>query len=421
VDDPGTGTASHKAQLLLRPFRGLRYNSEQIADLGAVTSPPYDVMDRPMIEELLRRHPRNVVRLVLPRLVADPMHADDPNVHAAKQLQRWTDQDVLRPDPQPALYVYEYGDGETRVCGLIGALELRKRTERTIFPHEDVIADIVADRLAMMSAAQANLEPILLVYDGAGSTARLLSAAREATPLIDVTEHTTRSAAGDAAARHRLWAITDPRALRELQELLAPHQALIADGHHRYAAYLELRRRHRLAGCKAGPWDRGLALLIDSSQYPLHLGAIHRSVADVHIQSVPEPPGYVLGPLRDDPFDFDHPPTDARVLVLTDGRRWRTLTSQTAAADAVTDAELLHLQVLASWRIGDDQLGYHHTPQQAVSAAARDGGVAILLHPAKLENVMQVAATGRTLPRKSTSFGPKPRTGLVLRRFADDG
>jgi uncharacterized protein (DUF1015 family) len=29
------------------------------------------------------------------------------------------------------------------------------------------------------------------------------------------------------------------------------------------------------------------------------------------------------------------------------------------------------------------------------------------------------AAQGAIVPRKSTSFGPKPRTGLVLRLFAE--
>jgi hypothetical protein len=30
---------------------------------------------------------------------------------------------------------------------------------------------------------------------------------------------------------------------------------------------------------------------------------------------------------------------------------------------------------------------------------------------------MDIAAHGERVPRKSTSFGPKPRTGLVLRVF----
>ena len=45
------------------------------------------------------------------------------------------------------------------------------REAGSCLPHEDVIEGIVADRLAMMTASEANLEPILLVYDGAGATA----------------------------------------------------------------------------------------------------------------------------------------------------------------------------------------------------------------------------------------------------------
>ena len=33
--------------------------------------------------------------------------------------------------------------------------------------------------------------------------------------------------------------------------------------------------------------------------------------------------------------------------------------------------------------------------------------------------VYEAADLGRRVPRKSTSFGPKPRTGLALRLFAD--
>ena len=35
-------------------------------------------------------------------------------------------------------------------------------------------------------------------------------------------------------------------------------------------------------------------------------------------------------------------------------------------------------------------------------------------------DVRAVAENGERMPRKSTSFGPKPRTGLVLREWADE-
>ena len=37
------------------------------------------------------------------------------------------------------------------------------------------------------------------------------------------------------------------------------------------------------------------------------------------------------------------------------------------------------------------------------------------MHPVREEVVRDLARQGVTMPRKSTSFGPKPATGLVLR------
>lgn len=404
--------SEHRRKLVLSPFRGLRYNSEQIPDIGAVTSPPYDVMDRAMVEDLLQRHPRNIVRLILPRLVADPVRTDGPYTQAAQLLSQWFDNQVLRTDVDPALYVYEYGAADSRICGLVGALELRKRTERTILPHEGVIPDIVADRLAMMTAAEANLEPILLVYDGAGATGDLLTSVRSGPPLVDVRV--------DDGTAHRLWSITDDAVLRDVRKHLAPHQALIADGHHRYASYLELRRRHRLAGETAGPWDHGLALLIDHSTFPLQLGAIHRSVSETVLGSLTEPPACQLTGVQ--PYtDADARRSSAAgEVTVTDGRAARRLTlPKPSAGRVVIDAEVLHDKVLPSWRVQEHRVGYHHTVDQALHAAQQDGGVALLLHPAAIDRVMAVAQTGKMLPRKSTSFGPKPRTGLVMRRFVD--
>jgi uncharacterized protein (DUF1015 family) len=41
----------------------------------------------------------------------------------------------------------------------------------------------------------------------------------------------------------------------------------------------------------------------------------------------------------------------------------------------------------------------------------------VICNPASFEAVIGIAANGERVPRKSTSFGPKPRTGLVLRTF----
>lgn len=401
-----------KSTLRLRPFPAMRFNPAVVDDIGEAICPPYDVMDRAMIDALLRAHPQNIVRLVLPRLVHEPLGADDPYVTAAKRLARWRRQHVFRTDRDPGLYVYEYGDATHQVCGLVGALELPNEDDGIILPHEDVIPAIVADRLAMVVAAPANLEPILLVYDGDPAASHAVDEARDGAPLVDVV-------AGDGSS-HRVWSVTDPGTLRDIRNGLRPHQALIADGHHRYAMYRQLRRRHREVGDDAGPWDRGLALLVDQSRYPLRLDAISRSIAEVALSGLALPPGFE--DLETLPLEGRQarPPRRSGELVLTDGAVERTVRVPRPAGAPVTDVELVHELLLPAWSVSEDRIGYHHTVAQTLETAERDDGVAILLHPTTVAEVMAVARAGKVMPRKSTSFGPKPRTGLVMRVFEDE-
>ena len=57
--------------------------------------------------------------------------------------------------------------------------------------------------------------------------------------------------------RHQLWAITEPGEQAAIADDLAPRTALIADGHHRYAAYLQLQEQLRQAGAGPGPGTAG--------------------------------------------------------------------------------------------------------------------------------------------------------------------
>jgi uncharacterized protein (DUF1015 family) len=56
-----------------------------------------------------------------------------------------------------------------------------------------------------------------------------------------------------------------------------------------------------------------------------------------------------------------------------------------------------------------------HDPEEALRLAAARSGVAVLLRAPSPADVAAVARAGSRMPRKSTLFVPKPRTGLVLR------
>jgi uncharacterized protein (DUF1015 family) len=425
--------------LVLAPFRGVRYALDRVSGLAEVTSPPYDVIAADNEDQLMAADPHNVVRLILPRHEAG--QPGSPYDDAAADLTSWLADGILAPDPVPALYVYEQAVPSRGVLqrGLIGALRLEPYAARIVQPHEDVAPGPVTGRRQLMEATEANLEPIFLLYQGGNG------AATELVDTIAGGREPLAEASTPDGLRHRLWAITEPDELCAIATDLAPRTALIADGHHRYAAYLQLQDRLRQAGAGSGPWDCGLALLVDSTAYPPQLGAIHRVVTGLVPETaarlaagaftVRELPGGTADAQAALAALDDACKRDPIAYLLAGGSRVYLLTDpdprQVSAAVPDYPAELwqqLPAAVLEGllfariWAIEDDARSVRaiHDATEAIKAADTEpAGTAIICGAMSATQVYEVAALGRRVPRKSTSFGPKPRTGLVMRLFAE--
>ena len=178
-------------------------------------------------------------------------------------------------------------------------------------------------------------------------------------------------------------------------------------------------------------------MLVDSRSHPLHVRAIHRVVGGLDLDEALRRVEQVFRVRRLPGGDLDtglaalRADTGAYPLVVTDGHGVAVIDDpDPGSVDAALppgehtdawrslDASVLHALVLDRlWGADDASLrtSYVHDAAAAVRAAARDGGVAVLMRPVTVEAVQGLAARGERMPRKTTSFGPKPRTGLVLR------
>lgn len=431
--------------LELAPFRGVRYAQDRVSGLADVTSPPYDVIFRDNEDQLMAADPHNVVRLILPRAV--PGRPGEEYADAAVLLRQWLADRILVADPLPALYVYEQDAGHVQQRGLIGNLRLVPPQAGVVLPHEDVSPGPVAGRQQLMEATQANLEPIFLLYDGKDlpDGANGTQDGSVATAIVDETASAPPLVEALTAdgTRHRLWAVTDQAKLAAIATDLAPRQALIADGHHRYAAYLRLQERRQLAGDGPGPWDFGLAMLVDSSCYPPHIGAIHRVIVGLGVRQAAQlaAAAFKVRPITAGTAD---PPAAVRELreasqtgpafvlagddaayLLTDPDPVRAAAAMPAGRSApwraLPAAVLQELLISSVWGVTDDENSVrvvHHDAGEAIRVARAVAGTAVLCAPMSPADVYAVAARGEKVPRKSTSFAPKPRTGLVLRTFA---
>jgi uncharacterized protein (DUF1015 family) len=399
----------------LSAFRGLRFDPARVGDLGTVISPPYDVLDADIVRDLEATNRRNIVRLILSR------RFERPYLAVRDRLLKWREKGYLRADDDPALYLYEYVADGTTVRGLVGLAGLRTEDERVILPHEDVMSGPVDDRTVLMRTTETNLEPILLVHEGTERLRALISDAAAVEP-------SAQFVALDGSV-HRLWAVSDTSVLDAIGVELAGTQALIADGHHRYAAYLRLQAELRDPDAADGdsPWDSGLALLVDQRDHPLHIGPIHRSVgaltmADVSEISADRGDDFATFPDREAAFAALARDTaaqedgDSAAFVVSDGRAWAVLRTKRSGP---VDASVLHEVLLPAWGVAEEQIGYHHSLDQALHTTARQPGIVIAVQPPTVAEVMGTAAAGVRMPRKSTSFAPKPRMGVVMRDLRD--
>jgi uncharacterized protein (DUF1015 family) len=430
---------------VLAPFRGIRYARDRVSGLANVTSPPYDVISGDILEHLRAADPHNVVRLILPGIGAEGSQA------AADLMRQWLSSGVLIRDRMPALYIYEQSLDQPdeavsswRQRGIISLVRLGSPESAGILPHEGVMPGLVADRRELMAATQANLEPIFLIYDGEtpdageqGTATEVIDrVAAERTPLVSITT--------EDGVTHRLWRISEPTEYAAIAADLAGRRALIADGHHRYAAYLDLQAERRACGLGDGPWDYGLAFLVDSDAYRPRIGAIHRVLPGLRperaaelakaaftVQDLPADTGLdeALGQLA----EAGHEGTAFLLAGDADGgTRFRLLShpdpvqvaaSMPAGASApwrCLDASILQQLLIGRlWGIADSERDVliSHDAAEAVHATSGTGATAVISNPLSFEAVIQIAAHGERVPRKSTSFGPKPRTGLVLRTF----
>ncbi|MEI2713251.1 MAG: DUF1015 family protein [Nocardioides sp.] len=327
-----------------------------------------------------------------------------PYRDVAARLLRWQAQGRILRDRSPAVYVHEYsGDGLT-VRGLVGLIPLSRRArshnERAVFPHEGVYQTQSEQLASRMAEMRINPAPILLVHQGRARLRGWMDEITKESPL-----HQFQDRAGQ---QHRVWAIRGESDLQALQRIIAKTQAIIADGHHRYTAYLRLQAEHPGTG-----WDFGLAMLVDQADTPLFLGAIHRVLHGVDLatlgDAVAGTPHRLEIRSRERALEVLSPDC----VVVSDSRSWAIL--RLALLPGQIAVGVLHDELLSALAPAPTSVDYHHSVESALQGARRGRAVAVILPAPTFDQVRDAVTHDRLLPQKATSFQPKPSVGVLMR------
>ncbi|UUZ58995.1 DUF1015 domain-containing protein [Nocardioides sp. B-3] len=254
--------------------------------------------------------------LLAPSRVGDPASARAfarPYRAVAARLLAWEASGRVTRSQAPALFLHEYTAGGLTIRGLVGAPAIDQRAsgldDRAVWPHEGIHPARVDELASRMFEMGMNPAPILLVHEGPADVRALLKIVTARVPDVEYLDRTEQ--------KQRIWAITDPAEIDAINTSLRDGAALIADGHHRYAAYLQLQEAH-----PGTAWDRGPAMLVDQTDTPLFLGAIHRTLTGVSVADVCDAALLAGGTVHPEARREALADLAPDTLVLTDSERW---------------------------------------------------------------------------------------------------
>ena len=445
---------------VIRPFRGLRFDPAKAGTLDSVICPPYDVVDDTERNRLAALSPYNLIRVELPQEKPSVPATDADYANAAKTLVEWEKQGVLVRDEKPAIYPYLQAyvgpDGKRRERrGFLCLLRVEDYDGGAVRPHEKTLPKPKEDRFKLLTATQTNVSPVFGLFDDKdGKAAEALAKAFAVAPIAQFTDA--------KGIEHRVWRLEDGESQGGVRAALAQSRVYIADGHHRYETAIRYRTARREAEATrpqlgSEPYDYALAYLSDVRDPGLAVFPIHR------VAKIPEGMNaaalrtaiekfFAVEEIAGVPIEGEAGPIAAKLeQALGSGkeqpvRREKTFALYSAKLSiawllrskeqlatfllqsgmpkpvAALDVAALHKAILeetlrASYAEGT--VYFAHASQDAVNHVLRgkDYDVAILCHPTRVQELLQVVDAGETMPQKSTFFFPKPASGIVMNRL----
>lgn len=405
------------------PFRGLRYNTTKVGDLANVIAPPYDVIKPEERVALAARHPANIIRLILSQPHDDDTDDANQYTRAATLMHQWISDGILTRDTTPRYYIYDQsfnapdGKNYTRRA-LIALVKLEPFENRVVLPHEKTHAGPKADRLNLMRECHANLSPIFLIYaDPTGDIEQIMEGFTD--------DHPPEIACAETfGSTHQLWCLEDAERNREIQNLFSSIPLLIADGHHRYETALAFQEEMVHTGSSG--YGYMMVNLVRMESPGLAVLAIHRLLDNVSSDRI----AHAIAKLPEvfEVFEVD---TQATLMAQLEARRgkspavglytaddkYRLLIPRSAEPgqlDVVLVQETLIKEMFQVETLAD-HISYTAYADDAIAyVKAGVDRVALLMNPTPVEQVLDVAMAGSTMPQKSTYFYPKMATGFVL-------
>lgn len=411
----------------IKPFKGIRPPKQYVEE---VESRPYDVLDSEEARVEAGDNEKSLYHIIKPEIDFEPGTSEyDPRVYekAAENFKKFQDKGWLVQDDKDNYYIYaQTMNGKTQY-GLVVCAFVDDYLNGVIKKHELTRRDKEEDRMKHVRVNNANIEPVFFAYPDNTVLNDVIMKYAQTEPEYDFI-------APIDGFRHQFWIISDSKDIEVVTEEFAKMPALyIADGHHRSAAAALVGAEK----AKQNPNHKGteeynyfMAVCFQASQ--LTILDYNRVVKDLNGLSSEE----FLKALSKN-FDVVekgadiYKPDHLHNFSLYLDNKWYSLTAKQGIFDdkdpiGVLDVdissrlildEILGIKDLRSDKRIDFVGGLRGLEELKRRVDSGEMRMALALYPVTMQQIMDIADSGKIMPPKATWFEPKLRSGLIIHKL----
>lgn len=411
----------------IKPFKGIRPPKQYVEE---VESRPYDVLDSEEARVEAGDNEKSLYHIIKPEIDFEPGTSEyDPRVYekAAENFKKFQDKGWLVQDDKDNYYIYaQTMNGKTQY-GLVVCAFVDDYLNGVIKKHELTRRDKEEDRMKHVRVNNANIEPVFFAYPDNTVLNDVIMKYAQTEPEYDFI-------APIDGFRHQFWIISDSKDVEVVTEEFAKMPALyIADGHHRSAAAALVGAEK----AKQNPNHKGteeynyfMAVCFQASQ--LTILDYNRVVKDLNGLSSEE----FLTALSKN-FDVVekgadiYKPDHLHNFSLYLDNKWYSLTAKQGTFDdkdpiGVLDVdissrlildEILGIKDLRSDKRIDFVGGLRGLEELKRRVDSGEMRMALALYPVTMQQIMDIADSGKIMPPKATWFEPKLRSGLIIHKL----
>ena len=414
----------------IRPFKGIRPPKDLVEK---VESRPYDVLSSEEARVEAGDNEMSLYHIIKPEIDFSPETSEyDPKVYeqAANNFKKFQDKGWLVQDEKPSYYIYaQTMNGKTQYGLVVGAF-VDDYLNGTIKKHELTRKDKEEDRMKHVRVNDANIEPVFFAYPDNKVLDELINKyVKNHAPEYDFI-------APIDGFGHQFWVISDANDIDVITKEFAKLPALyIADGHHRSAAaaLVGAEKAKNNSNHKGDEeYNYFMAVCFQASQ--LTILDYNRVVKDLNGLTSAQ----FLEKLEQN-FDVKkmgkemyHPTGLHNFSLYLDGE-WYSLTAKKGTYNDADPIGVLDVDI-SSRLILDEILGIKdlRTDKRIDFVGGIRGlnelkervdsgemKMALALYPVSMQQIMDIADSGKIMPPKATWFEPKLRSGLVIHKLSD--